>query len=105
MKNLYPLLAALCFGLTAKAQQQKDTAYTIIPAPQNTWGYNITINKKIFIHQTTIPGVDGNNGFATKQDAAKIAKLVLQKMHKGIMPPAISTKELEEQKVIHLKKQ
>lgn len=105
MKNLIAAAIAVCFAITAKAQKPvADTAFTIIPAPQQTWGYEITANKKVFIHQTSIPGMPGNGGFTTKKDAEKTARLVLQKLHKGIMPPSITAAELK-QLNINLNKQ
>ena len=68
--------------------------YKIIPAPNNTWGYNILRDNKIFIHQPNRPGLPGNEGFSAKEDAIKVARLVIAKIKKGEMPPTVSPHEL-----------
>jgi hypothetical protein len=37
----------------------------------------------------------GNEGFKTKEAAAKVAELVISKMKKGEMPPSITIEELK----------
>ena len=68
--------------------------YKIIPAPNNTWGYDILRDNKIFIHQPNRPGLPGNEGFSAKEDAIKVARLVIAKIKKGEMPPTVSPHEL-----------
>ena len=80
----------------AKAQIE----YFIINVPENQFGYYIMIDGKMYIEQKNIPAVQGNNGFATKEDAEKIAKLAIVKIRQGEMPPTISVDELMEQGVI-----
>ncbi len=46
----------------------------------NGWGYTISVNHKVFIKQTVIPAVEGNKGFATQEDAARVAQLVINKI-------------------------
>jgi hypothetical protein len=55
------------------------------------WGYSILIDNKLFIRQDIVPAVEGNQGFATKEDATKVAKFVLQKIDNKEKP--IVTKE------------
>lgn len=64
-----------------------------------TFGYDIFKNGKLLIHQPTIPGRPGVSGFKTITDAEKVAKLVIGKMRKGIMPPTIEEKELTQLKI------
>ena len=47
------------------------------------------------IHQTSAPGLPGNEGFKTKTDAEKVAQLVIDKIEKGEMPPTISIDEIK----------
>jgi len=42
----------------------------------------------------------GNEGFTTKQDAEKVALLVMDKIRKGEMPPTVLVEELKKLKVI-----
>jgi len=117
-------LVYLCFNISANAQQankskkkstQKTTqnknetpsfpssesfknaklTYKIIPAPNNTWCYDIFKDGNMCIHQNSIPGLAGINGFTTKAKAEKVARLVVSKIQKGEMPPTVSQQELK----------
>src|SRR5450432_45773 len=66
-----------------------DTTYHIISSVGNSFGYEIQIQDKVFIRQQSIPGTSGNKGFDNKEDAAKVAALVIIKMRRGIIPPTI----------------
>lgn len=74
--------------------------YQLIPGIKNTWGYNILVDNRLTIHQPSIPSLPGNDGFKTKESAEKVAKLVIEKMKKGEMPPSIDEKELKKLKAI-----
>lgn len=76
-----------------------DTTYRIISSIANTYGYEILINGKAFIRQKNIPGLPGSTGFKRKEDAEKVAQLVLKKMTVAIMPPSIDKHELDSMKV------
>jgi hypothetical protein len=71
-------------------------SYKIFAAVNNTWGYDIFSSNKLTIHQPTIPGKPGNEGFKTKVAAQKVAELVVEKMKRGEMPPTITEEELKE---------
>ncbi len=75
-------------------------SYKIIPAVNNTYCYDVLADGKILIHQPSIPGLPGNVGFKTKQDAEKVAKLIISKIKKGEMPPSVTLDELKKLKVI-----
>ena len=64
--------------------------YQIIPAANKTWCYNIIADGKMMIHQPSVPGLSGNDGFKTKTAAQKVAGLVIQKIKMGAMPPSIT---------------
>ena len=74
--------------------------YNIIDAPNCTFGYDVFVNGKLMIHQTSIPSMPGNDGFKTTDDATKVAELVMYKIRKGEMPPTVSTEELKDLQVI-----
>ena len=80
--------------------KQGDYLIQIIAATRGTYGYDIYKSKKLFIHQPNIPAVPGNNGFATKSDAEKVARLVVDKMKKGETLPTITVDELKHLDVI-----
>lgn len=81
---------------------ESDTAYSckVIPAVNNTWGYDIFKGGKRIIHQKNIPGLSGNEGFKSQSDAEKVAKLVITKLKSGEMPPSVSKEELINLKVL-----
>ena len=72
----------------------------LVNANANTFGYEIYVGDKLFIRQLTVPGMPGNKGFQRKKDAEKVAKLVVEKLSKGIVPPTIEKKEMDQ---LHIK--
>jgi hypothetical protein len=58
------------------------------------WGYNISVNDSIIIHQNIIPGVQGYKGFTTQSDAAKVGNMVLDKI-KNKQLPSVTLQELD----------
>ena len=58
------------------------------------WGYNILVNKRIFIHQEYIPAIIGNNPFPNKEAAKKAAKMIIIKLKMGQIP-AITKEDLK----------
>ncbi len=86
-------------GEAAESPRQEIT-YEIIAAPENTFGYKIFMDRKAVINQPHIPGVPGVTGFKSKEDAIKVAEIVIGKMNRGEMPPTISPDELKEAGVL-----
>jgi hypothetical protein len=84
----------------AETHKNASYTYTIISAPNKTWGYDILMEKRLFIHQTSAPGLPGNEGFKTKTNAEKVAKLVIEKLKKGEMPPTVTIDEMKKLKVL-----
>jgi hypothetical protein len=74
--------------------------FKTIKSVNNTWGYDIYKGEKLYIHQASIPGLPGNEGFKSKIDAEKVAMLVIEKLKKGEMLPSVSKDELENMKVL-----
>lgn len=70
--------------------------YTTIYTENSGWGYDILENSSIRIHQPHIPAVQGNQGFKSAGDAAKVAEKIIEKLERGIMPPTLSISEMEE---------
>ena len=83
-------------------QQPIRNTYTIkvIPVREKTFGYEIYQGTKLLIRQENIPGFSGMKGFRRKSDAEKVAKLVKEKLSKGIMPPTVERAEMEKLKVL-----
>ena len=116
MKHLI-FLFVITMSLTMNAQHyagqsnkvKKDTveetnnigySYTIIPAPDKTWGYDIYFRNRLIIHQPGKPGLPGNEGFNSKTDAKKVTGLVIEKLKKGEMFPAVTIEELKKLRVL-----
>ncbi|MBG9374777.1 DUF4907 domain-containing protein [Panacibacter sp. DH6] len=95
------LLLFACTAITAQQPAAKPAyTYKIITA-NGTYGYDIYANKKMLVHQPSVPGMPGNKGFALRKDAVAVAKLVIKKLEQGVMPPTTLKQELEELKVLH----
>ncbi|MEI6184703.1 MAG: DUF4907 domain-containing protein [Bacteroidota bacterium] len=82
-----------------KAQQKPPVnnntySFTTIPSEANTWGYTIVKNGKTIIKQTTVPSQPGTKGFKKKEDAGKVAALVIKKLKTKNDLPTISKEEL-----------
>ena len=84
----------------ASAYANTKLTYKIIDAPKHTYGYDVFADGRLMIHQTSVPALPGNEGFKTKEDATKVALLVIEKIKKGEMPPTISIDEMKQLKVI-----
>lgn len=70
-------------------------SYRIINAPNGSFGYDILNGNRLFVHQTNLPGMPGNEGCRTKVDAEKLAAFVIDKIRKGEMPPTVTPEELK----------
>jgi hypothetical protein len=81
--------------------KNKKISSQVITSINNTWGYDILVENKIFIHQPSIPGVNGNEGFKSKLAAQNVANLVITKMKKGEMPPSVTEEEMKKLNVLN----
>lgn len=79
--------------------------YFVIKADNNTFGYDVYADGSLFIHQSTIPGLAGTNGFADTTIAGKTAQLVIAKIKKGELPPVITSADLQELGLLNTSKQ
>ena len=52
------------------------------------------------IHQTTIPGMQGIEGFKTKQQAESVANLIIERTKKGSSLPYVSEADLKQLHII-----
>ncbi len=84
----------------ASAYANTKLTYKIIDAPKHTYCYDVFADGRLMIHQTSAPALPSNEGFKTKEDATKVALLVIDKIKKGEMPPTISIDEMKKLKVI-----
>ena len=84
----------------ASAYARTKLSYKVIDALKHTYGYDVFADGRLMIHQPSAPALPGNEGFKTKEDASKVALLVIDKIKKGEMPPTISIGEMKQLKVI-----
>jgi hypothetical protein len=88
-----------------KAENKKTAAkthfqYFVIKAENNTYGYDIYADGNIYIHQSSIPAVGGNNGFSDTAAAGYTARFAIKKIKQGELPPTITVDELKKLHVI-----
>lgn len=65
------------------------------------FGYNIMMDGHTFIHQPSIPSIQGNKGFHSIQQAEKTANFVIYKLTHNMMPPSVTPKELDSLGVLY----
>ena len=80
---------------TANPYKDVNLTYKIIPSENNTFGYEILMDGRLYIHQPNIPGLPGVSGFTDRKTAIKVAEMVILKIRKNEMPPSVSIAELE----------
>jgi len=95
------LLATVAFFSCKRQPSHEGEVYVELKATQNAagWGYEIYVDKKLYIKQDYIPAVGGGRAFATKEDALKIGTVVKNKLEHGQVP-AMTVAELKQLKVI-----
>ena len=59
------------------------------------YGFDLEMNGKTYIHQPTIPAVQGNHGFSSESNARKAGDLMAGKIRHNIMPPGVTEHELD----------
>lgn len=106
MKKIILAVFIVCVCCSSQAQTKisqpidKKLSYKIIPVANNTWGYDIYNDDKLFVHQPSVPAIAGTNGFSSKENAEKVAKKVIEKISQGQNPPTITVIEMKELGVI-----
>jgi hypothetical protein len=75
--------------------EQADLTVEIIPAPNDTYGYNIKMNGRTLIYQPSVPALPGVEGFKTEEDAMRVGEFIMDKLRKNIFPPSVSVFELD----------
>lgn len=68
---------------------------------ENGWGYRILNNGNLFINQPHIPAIQGNKGFSSQQKAETAANFMVWKLESGIVPPTVTTEELDSINVLN----
>ncbi|MDQ6481589.1 DUF4907 domain-containing protein [Dyadobacter sp. LHD-138] len=85
-----------CHAKKENANSEGLRNYKVSAIPvDSTWGYRIYQDTVAIIEQRVIPGLPGNSGFKTEQQALSVGELVISKLEKGVFPPSVSVKELD----------
>jgi hypothetical protein len=91
----------------AQEVKQKENLYAkaeiitkIIPSVNNTFGYDIYVYGRPFVHQPNIPGLPGNEGFTTEERAQIVAEFVVKKIRNNHMPPTVTIEDLNTMDVL-----
>lgn len=91
------VIAAITAGIYTRHYYSRHEMLKVEVKPFKThkgWGYDITVDKKTFIHQETIPAFTGNQPFSSREDAIRAGNLVVKKMVAGNLLPALSAEEV-----------
>lgn len=64
----------------------------------NGFGYEISTNNKVLIHQEYIPAVPGNKSFKSVNDALEVGDMVAVKLQNGLSP-TITLQEIIDKKI------
>ena len=80
--------------------ENADLTIRIISSANNTFGYDILLQGRPFVHQPSIPALPGNEGFKTRERAQLVAELVVKKIRGGEVPPTVSVEELNSMGVL-----
>ncbi len=72
----------------------------ILPSTNRTFGYDILLYGRPLVHQPTIPGLPGNEGFTTKERAQTVAEFVVKKIRNNEMPPTVTIEDLNNMGVL-----
>lgn len=126
IRLIFSILLFLVFSCNDKKQyQSEETAITdssdsvfqidtskysvsvfeIEPGENNSEGFGFELTMKssgnMKIRQPNIPAIQGNQPFITEEDARATALLMVSKLEKGIMPPAVTVEELDSIGVVY----
>ena len=98
------LLFLNCTASEKKGQKSNDSEttkpteqilYATFQNVDGTWGYDLLSAGKVLIHQQNIPAIPGNQGFELETHATQVAQLAVRKINAGIMPPSVSSEEVQ----------
>lgn len=84
----------------ARQMAVTDIRYFVIRVSDGKYGYTVFIDGQLYIEQKSIPSIAGTAGFATTENADRVARRVVDKIRRGEMPPSVSVKDLQEMGVV-----
>lgn len=87
-------IIALAIILTRRQCSRPHRITSEVHKVVNGWGYDILVDNKLLIRQESIPVIAAQRPFATKDQAEKTARLVIQKLEAG-QSPSLTKFDLE----------
>ena len=60
---------------------------------ESGWGYRVSTHPERVIWQPFIPAIEGNKPFATRKDARRAGKMIIEKLNEG-SDPSLTAEEL-----------
>jgi hypothetical protein len=92
-------------GFQMDTSKYSVAVFEIEPGENNSEGFGFELTMKgqgnMKIRQPNIPAIQGNQPFITEEDARSTALLMVSKLEKGIMPPAVTVEELDSIGVVY----
>ena len=82
-------------SLAAATRAEPEFTYIVSNSPRNTFGYDIFLNGRLYIHQETVPALQVCQGFKNRVSAAKSAMLVIEKLKNGEYYPVLTLAEIK----------
>lgn len=96
---LFVVVAVLAL-LTTYQVYKSRTEYQVQPIRTSAgWGYDVLSHGNVIIHQPTIPGVAGNQGFINENQARQVGERVIRKLKEGKGLPTITPGELRDMNI------
>ncbi|NAS11942.1 DUF4907 domain-containing protein [Poritiphilus flavus] len=94
----------LVLNYTEQQKSLKKQGYQLITRQSDSgdWYYEIYFGESLKIRQRTIPGISGNQPFASEKQARGIGNLVLEKLQEG-QAPIITSEDLKKYGFAHQK--
>ncbi|MFK7787333.1 MAG: DUF4907 domain-containing protein [Crocinitomicaceae bacterium] len=85
---------------STETKTNSDWSYKVTSISENNWGYQIFQQGKMIINQTSIPSVQGIDGFDSEEKAERTAQFILNKVENGTFPPTVKKEDLEKLDVL-----
>ena len=82
-------------SLETQKLANSEWSYEVTFLSEGNWGYQIFQKGDMVINQTSIPSIQGIDGFDSEQKAERTAVFILNKVENGIFPPTVNKKDLE----------
>lgn len=75
-------------------QHHFDFSLNTFLLPNHTWGYDVLADGAVLFHQVEMPGKKQGVGFATKEDAAKVAAYIIKLLKAPVGPPVATIADM-----------